>query len=199
MTSFCFCEIGAGGKPCVDRATCDVRRKPFDIRYAHVEPMQIKNRLCHNAAYGGPSTQVPGTCMIPHIKRPMKPEFFAALEENVRQHGFRNPILTYSTNEGLLLSFGGSRLRVAQKLGILVPSIVVDYNGLFVHDVRVDKSNWQEFFTDVPELFDFTDVGIDTHYSLERMRREFYDPAGMEWTHVDGVDTSFLDKEFPWL
>jgi hypothetical protein len=126
----------------------------------------------------------------------MKPKFYAALEDNVRQDGFRNPILLYQTREGLLLGFGGSRLRVAKKLDILVPAIIVDYTDRFRLDEEVTPDNWEKFFQDIPALFVFTDIGIDTHYSLERNRREWYDPAGMAWVPEDN---DFLDEEFPWL
>ena len=170
----------------------------FTVRYAEVQPVQITHRLIRNPNYGGTGTIVPGCCVIPVVENKIKPEFFAALRKNVARDGFRNPILVYNTPEGLLLSFGGSRLRVAKELDILVPAIVVDYSGEYSGFPEVTPDNYREFFKDPPVLFEFTSYGVDTHYSLERLRRDAYDPAGMAWT--EGLDdVAFLKKEFPWL
>ena len=99
---------------------------------------------------------------------------------------------------GLLLSFGGSRLRVGKELSIPIPTLVVDYVGDYADFPEVTPENYVEFFTDPPVYFEFTTDGIDTHYSLERLRRKYYDPAGMEWTK-DIDDNTFLSEEFPWL
>ena len=171
----------------------------FTVRYVErIDPIKVQDRMIRNPNYGGASCTVPGSCVIPIRERKIKPKFFEALRRDVKTTGFRNPILLYSTPEGLLLSFGGSRLRVAKELDIEIPAIVVDYTGAFAGYPRVTMDNYAEFFRDVPVYFEFTDIGVDTHYSLERARREYYDPAGMEWTK-DVEDTDFLDEEFPWV
>ncbi len=78
-----------------------------------------------------------------------------------------------------------------------IPAIVVDYTGKRSDAEEVTLDNFAEFFTDVPEYFEFTNVGVDTHYSLERNRRHTYDPAGFEW--AKGKQDDFLKEEFPWL
>ena len=178
---------------------CCAAGKMFAVRYVKdVYAHRVTRRLIRNPNYGGSPSVVPGACIIPVIERKMKPKFFKALREDVRLHGFRNPILLYNTPEGLLLSFGGSRLRVAKELDVRIPAIVVDYAGDYVDCPEITPDNYQEFFRDVPVLFKFTDIGVDTHFSLERARREYYDPAGLAWTsNLD--DTTFLDEEFPWL
>lgn len=171
----------------------------FTVRYAEdVDPSLVVDRLIRNPNYGGRGTVVPGACIIPVRERKIKPKFFVALRANVERDGFRNPILLYNTPEGLLLAFGGSRLRVAKELDKKIPAIVVDYAGCYAACPEVRPDNYKEFFTDVPVLFWFTEHGVDTHYSLERNRRDCYDEAGMEWTKaVDDVE--FLEEEFPWL
>lgn len=172
----------------------------FNVVYTHVNPKIVKDRIIFNPNYGGQGCSVPGTCMIPIKERKIKPLFFVQLRKSVEAEGFRNPILLYNTPEGLLLSFGGSRLRVAKELDKIIPAIVVDYVGdMTWHVSDVTPENFGRFFTDVPLLFEFTDVGIETHYSLERMRRDKYDPEGMAWTEEGDVDTAFLGEEFPWL
>lgn len=171
----------------------------FTVRYCpDVDPQHVVQRVIRNPNYGGSPCVVPGTCRIPLRERDIKPKFFVALKANVSKSGFRNPVLLYDTPDGLLLSFGGSRLRVAKELDKKIPAIVVDYTGIYALFREVTEHNWPSFFTDVPVLFEFTDYGIDTHYSLERNRREFYDKAGIRWTK--GLDdTDFLDEEFEWL
>jgi hypothetical protein len=173
----------------------------FTVRFAYVDPHRVTDRVIFNPNYGGKPCTVPGSCIIPFRERKIKPKFFLALRKDVKENGFRNPILLYNTPEGLLLSFGGSRLRVAKELDKEVPAIIVDYrweDSEFVSTEVVTEDNYQMYFRDVPVLFKITDVGVETHYSLERNRREWYDPAGMEWTK-DVDDTEFLDEEFPWL
>lgn len=170
----------------------------FTIRYAEVYPEWVTQKIIFNPNYGGKSCEVPGSCIIPLVERQIKPGFLAALREDVSKHGFRNPILLYRTEAGLLLGFGGSRLRIAKQLKVTIPAIVVDYHGSYQGHEEVTPSNWQKFFTDIPQLFEFTGVGIETHYSLERNRRNDYDAAGMAWT--EGVDdVAFLKEEFEWL
>lgn len=171
----------------------------FTVRYDdRIDADCVKRKLCMNPNYGGAPCDVPGSCVIELPKPGIKPKFNAAIEMDIVTNGFRNPILLYSTNQGLLLQFGGSRLKVAKKLDITIPAIIVDYIGWSDDCPEVTPSNWQSFFTDVPEYFEFTDFGVLTHYSLERNRRKHYDAAGMAWT-LDVEDVEFLDEEFPWL
>ncbi len=170
----------------------------FKIYHEFIDPQSVTDRMIRNPNYGGRPCSVPGTCIIPVVENRIKPKFFVALRKSVEENGFRNPILLYNTPEGLLLSFGGSRLRVAKALGKEIPAIIVDYVGTYSKSERVLPSHWMPYFQDVPVLFKFTDIGIETHYNLERNRRKYYDPEGMAWTaKLD--DTEFLNEEFPWL
>jgi len=168
----------------------------FSIRYALVYANRIQNRLVRNSNYSTSHVSLNNWCQVPHKPATRKHKFFAALTENVKRKGFRNPIIVYALPEGLLLSFGGSRLRVAHQLDMMIPCIVVDYTGEFDTYTEVTPSNWQRCFRDVPEYFEFTDDGIDTHYSLERNRRNTYDPKGMAWAEPDA---DFIELEFGWI
>ena len=169
----------------------------FAIRFAVIDAASVTHRLVRNPNYSGHLCAVPNCRVVPVVERAMKPKFFEALKKDVAENEFRNPILVYNTPEfGLLLAFGGSRLRVAKQLRIGIPAIVVDYAVKYTWAPRVTPDNWQSFFTDVPEQFEFTDIGIDTHYSIERNRRETFDPAGIVWFPED---EDFVAEEFPWL
>ena len=172
--------------------------KNFTVRHALVPSEYIKQRIVFNPNYGGAACSVPGTCVVSLLERAMKPKFFEALEDSIRQHGFRNPILVYAVDGQLLLNFGGSRLRIAKRLDRAIPAIIVDYDDVYKSYPRVTVGNYKEFFTDVPTRFEFTDTGVITHYSLERARRDEYDSAGFEWTK-DIDDKEFIEEEFPWL
>lgn len=169
----------------------------FTVRYAQIDAAKVTHRLVENPNYSGSLCEVPGCRVVPVVERVMKPKFFEALKNDVRVSGFRNPVLVYSSAEfGNLLSFGGSRLRIGRQLGIEVPAIVVDYTGEYATCDLVTPDNWQGFFRDVPILFEFTKIGVETHYSIERNRREWFDPAGVEWFPED---EDFVAEEFPWL
>jgi hypothetical protein len=169
----------------------------FSVQFGIVNPKLVTQRIIRNPNYGGKGCKVPGTCIIPLVERKIKPKFFDALRKDVAANGFRNPILLYHVDGKLLLSFGGSRLRIAKELDQMIPAIIVDYDGVFFGG-RVTLDNYASFFVDPPELFEFTDYGVDTHYSLERNRREHYDPNGMKWAEALD-DKEFLTEEFPWL
>lgn len=174
--------------------------KPFDVRFdATVDPQTITHRIVFNPQYGGDPVSVPGAVMARLPRAPDKPGFFKALQENIKMDGFRNPIILYNTVEGLLLEFGGSRLRVAQRLDKRIPAIVVDYTGEYLLFEEVGSHNWKTFFRDIPEYFEFHDEGVSTHYSMERNRRNNHDPAGLVWVKDHEGDVSFLKDEFPWI
>lgn len=168
----------------------------FDVRYAQVPVEGIKGRIIRNPNYGGPSISIHGWHWVEDVSTHRKPQFQEALRESIGREGFRNPIIVYATAEGDFVGFGGSRLRAARDLGLeRLPALVNDYVGRYRDSVAVTEDNWEEFFTDVPEYLEFTPTGVDTHYSLERNRRNHYDPKGMEW--ADGAD--FIEEEFSWL
>lgn len=76
---------------------------------------------------------------------------------------------------------------------------MVDYVDGFDTFPEVTPDNWQEFFTDVPKYFEFTDVGVSTHYGLERGRREDLDEAGMEWARSNSRHMEAVLRESPWI
>ena len=172
---------------------------PFRIHYvSDASVSEILGKLVRNPNYDGPQTGhphgYPGQ-RIPEVG--FKPSFFAALEKDVKENGFRNPVILQQCSEGLWLQFGASRYRVARKLAIpALPAVIVDWVGRFVKRPEVTPENWRTFFTDIPKYFEFTPEGIDHHYSLERKARDHYDPAGFEWC---GESADFIDQDFGWL
>ena len=168
----------------------------MDIRYAQVPVDGILGKLIRNPNYGGNRVELNGWCWTPIISTHDKPQFQEALRDSIRESGVRNPVVIYALAEGDFLSFGGSRLRAVRDLRVeTIPALVNDYVGRYSDSMAVNEGNWEEFFTDVPEYLEFTPDGVDTHYSIERNRRDHYDPAGLEWAK----DADFLAKEFAWL
>lgn len=177
-------------------------------RFAYVSAAAITERVVRNPNYGGASADVYGWRAIPITPLRRKPRFIEQLSISIANEGMRNPILVYSTARGVLLSFGGSRLRVARELDpeFSVPCIINDVNGSFVDSEQVTEDNWATFFTDVPTYHEFHEDGsFDYHYSLERNRRSEYDEAGIAWVSSEtgsqtaAIDPEFLKIEFPWL
>jgi hypothetical protein len=168
----------------------------MDVRYAQVPVDGIRGKLIRNPGYGGSTVSLNGWCWRPIVSVLDKPLFQEALRESIREAGVRNPVIVYALAEGDFLSFGGSRLRAVRDLGLeRLPALVNDYVGRYSECPAVTEENWQEFFTDVPEYLEFTPDGVDTHYSIERNRRDHHDPAGLEWAG----DAEFIAKEFPWV
>jgi len=171
--------------------------------HTHVDPKLITHRIIFNPNYGGRGTKVPGTCAVKIRQKGIKPETRAAIRESIKREGFRNLIILYKSGGEYFLSFGGGRLQAAKELDEPIPAIVVDYDDICdsLHGdnaIGVDEDNWQEFFRDVPTLFEWNDTGIQMHYGLERGRGEWYDPAGIAWIQTDEERAAVL-KESPWL
>lgn len=180
----------------VDTNETKGERHQFDVRYAEVPLSGILGRIIRNPGYGGPTLSIYGWTWRPDISTHRKPRFQQSLRDSIHREGFRNPVVIYATREGDFLSFGGSRLRAARDLEMeTIPALVNDYAGRYTSCPLVTPENVHSFFKDVPEYIAFTETGVDTHYSLERNRRDHYDPAGMRWAEGE----EFIDEEFPWI
>lgn len=169
----------------------------FDIVFAQVAVESLKGHIIRNPNYGGNKAGIHGWCWRPELSSARKPEFMKALSESIREEGFRNPIVVYATSEGNFVSFGGSRALCARRLGLrTIPALVNDYCGRYESCPEVTPKNAHTFFKDVPQYIEFTPEGIDTHYSMERNRRNSSDPAGYAWMPKDAA---WVANEFPWL
>lgn len=180
----------------IDSNETQGKAHPFTVRFVHVPLEGIKGRIIRNPNYGGPALSIYGWTWRPDVSTHRKPMFQEALRESIKREGIRNPVVVYATIEGDFLSFGGSRLRAAREVGLEhIPALVNDYCGRYEDAPEVTEENVRSFFVDQPEYIEFTPTGVDTHYSLERNRRNHYDPAGMAW--ADGQP--FIAHEFPWI
>jgi len=172
------------------------KESTFVVRYAKIPLDSIKGRIIRNPDYGGPSLSIYGWTWRPEVSTASKPMFREALRDSISAEGIRNPVVIYSIAEGNYLSFGGSRVRAAREAGLdSIPALINDYCERYQEELEVTTENVFSLFTDVPEYIEFTATGIDTHYSLERNRRDYYDPAGMMWAG----DADFIGKEFSWI
>lgn len=170
----------------------------FSVKYAVIDSSRIRLRLVRNPAYNNRHVAFNNWCYIDfdpnHVRKPM---FFEALKESVAREGFRNPIVVYAFPEGIMLSFGGSRLRTAHELNMPIPCIVVDFTGEFDACPAVNQESYKSYFADPPTHFVIDENGVDCHYSLERNRRQQFDAAGLAWVDLD--NSEFIDKEFSWI
>jgi hypothetical protein len=181
----------------IERDAPSPKPVPFTVRYAEVPIEDIKGRIIRNPGYGGPRVSIYGWCWHPEISRHRKPKFQEALRESIRQDGVRNPVVVFAVREGLFISFGGSRVLAARDVGLeRIPAVVNDYCGAFEDASEVTPENVESFFTDVPQWWEFTEVGFDTHYFMERNRRGSCDPSGYAWM-PKGAE--WIAHEFPWL
>lgn len=167
------------------------------VRYAIIPCDLVIGRLIRNPNYGGPSVSLNGWCYSHSISNHTKPDFHAALTASITEEGVRNPILVWSLPEGMLLTFGGSRLKACREAGIAeIPAIVNDYTGTYADCPEVTEDTLSYYFEDPPRTYEFGVDGFDYHYNLERARRQDHDPSGFAW--FDGTP-AFISKEFPWL
>ena len=175
-----------------------MKESRFTVRCDHIHCDRVMGRLIRNPGYGGPSVGLNSWCWRPSISNHTKPGFHTALCESIEKEGIRNPILLWALPEGVLLTFGGSRLKAAREVGLLdIPAIINDYTGEFNNAPEVTPDTWRSFFTDPPKEFEFGPHGVDYHYNLERARRHAHDPAGFAW--LNGGEPQFIREEFPWL
>lgn len=170
------------------------------IHFAEILPHAIKGKIVRNPNYRGKSVGPFGWKSVDFYPAANKPGFHAAMLDSVRREGFRNPVVAYYFDEGLYLSFGGSRLHAAQQLDVKLPAIINDFQFSMAagNPTLVTPENWHTFFKDRPNYHTFDEHGFDYHYHIEKNRRDHYDPAGLRWTE-DLDDTKFLDEEFSWL
>ena len=170
----------------------------YDIRHSSIPLSELAGRLIRNPNYGGPTVGPYGWTWRPELSKHGKQEFQEALKDSIREHGVRNPILIWCFDEGLFLTFGGSRVRACQEAGIEeIPAIINDYTGRYETSDSVTPENYHTFFTDVPREVEFSDKGFDYHYNLERARRHNHDDSGFAW--LEGDRPKWINKEFPWL
>ncbi len=175
--------------------------------YGRIDPNEVAHKLVRNPAYPGIGTGFAGCVGVPLVPAPNKRGFHAALERSIRDEGIRNPPLLYLDGERFYVGFGGSRVLAAQRAGAeRIPALVnvagntgpatrgrIEQRSL----IRRNRSP-VKFFQDPPEWWEWTELGLDYHYSIEKNRRDTFDPAGLAWT--EGLeDQKFLDKEFSWL
>lgn len=166
-------------------------------RFVTLDSANIKHRVVRNPDYGGPRLSYQGWCSQLVTPATRKVKFFEALRESIKREGFRNPIIVWNFNEGLHVQFGVSRLRVAQEEGLQIPAIVNDCVDEYVECMEVTPENYHTCFLDIPQRVYFNNDGsFDYHYSLERNRRDTFDPQGMKWADPDA---EFIEKEFSWI
>lgn len=170
----------------------------FEIRFDNISVADVVGRLIRNPNYGGPGVSLNGWRYRDSISNHTKEGFQEALNESIKENGVRNPIMVWALPEGVFLTFGGSRLKACQALGIeTCPAIINDYTDQYSGAPEVRPDNWHTFFTDPPVSFEFGPDGADYHYNLERARRHDHDPAGFAW--LDGETPAFIAQEFPWV
>jgi hypothetical protein len=181
----------------IDNKTTKGPPEQFEVRYCPEVPLEaINGRVVRNPNYNDTDCGIHGWCAHPKVSHQRKPCFMAALGESLKKEGYRNPVVLYSTPTGLWMSFGGSRIQAGRDAGLThCKAIINDYTGEYSHCTLVTEANWSSFFTDVPRWHEFGETGFDYHYSLERNRRDTYDPAGFEWVG----DFDEIRHEFSWV
>ena len=80
--------------------------------------------------------------------------FYKALLANVRQNGFRNPVLLDNGGGKYTPTYGGSRCWVAHQLDIPVPAFINDWCGQFTHlELITSEAQAMDKFKNPPRRF----------------------------------------------
>ena len=146
----------------------------YVVRYEILPPHSIIN-------YIGPKTEEQ---VAIHNARN---NFFANLEESIKEKGIRNPIIvtagwvpgpirknlnmlmeeTYKTS--ICWQVGGSRLYVAQKLGLDIPCIVKDHNNVYSSPPLTTENEIWALFKDPPERITLDKKGLAIYWRTVRV------------------------------
>lgn len=176
----------------------------FTVRYVDRAPVdEARWKLIRNPSYSGNKTSHPkGYVTIPfpgyNEKAHLKQGFHDALEADIRENGVRNPVILIQVDQYLCVYFGGSRVRVCQHMDLdTIPAIITDYSGRWSAHPEVTPDNYEQFFTDVPAVFQFNNEGVETTYNLEKRNRHKWDNASFDW--LEGEEPDWLKEDFAWL
>lgn len=117
--------------------------------------------LVYNKEYGQRIGQYGSRAVTPEpiwiAKLEAKNGFFTKLEESVLKEGFRNPIFCKSITEGTFSVYGTTRLWVAKKHNLEIPTVIEDHTRDWEHlELLNTAEDVLSKFTDKPL------VNIDT-------------------------------------
>lgn len=181
-----------GDKTKFDAGYDRIFKPQYKCRFIWAKPEEFIGMVMWNPAYpSNPPVSHHGAKPIPRGKA--KSKFRDALRESVRKEGFRNPIIGYAVDEGLLIQYGCSRLRVAKELGIPIKVIVMDFTGRYADCPEVTETNYESYFLDVPRQFSILADRIEHSYFIARRDKGPSDPAGYAWLGDD--PTGVVDDE----
>lgn len=115
--------------------------------------------LVMNPLYGDPIGKFGSRSIRPPACHYNKVEaetgFYTKLEASMKKEGIRNPIFCQSIEEGTFCRYGTSRLLIAKKLSMPIPTIVADYVGRWdnLEELHGEEEVLSKF-TDNPELLE---------------------------------------------
>lgn len=88
-------------------------------------------------------------------------EWFARLELSILRTGFRNPVVLTAKDGVLTPRYGGSRIMIAQKYGLVVPAIVADFSNMFPDAPEISYWDIWTYYKDPPKNIILKPHGIN--------------------------------------
>ena len=93
-------------------------------------------------------------------------DWLPRLEESILREGFRNPVVLTAKRidrGGITPRYGGSRIHVAQKYGLVIPAIIADFDNIFptAEIIGQDIKKIRAYFKDQPKHIHFKPIGIN--------------------------------------
>lgn len=139
--------------------------------------------LVNNSNYGTPIGDYGSRPVEPpkewynHLEQ--RTQFYTKLTDSILKSGFRNPIFCKSIEQGTFVVYGASRLWVAKKQGLEIPTIIADFDGRWSDLGELEtKEQIMDKFIDKPETID---LGEDMNIAgcFHSHLREEQVPEGM--------------------
>ena len=140
--------------------------KPFQeinyiVKYAVLPSNSIENTMC-------PSEQL--------IKEQNEEEgFFIKLEKSILEDGVVNPIGIAAKKDKTYVTYGGSRLMIAQKYNLNIPCIIADFDNVFPEAKLIKEEEIPRYYKNPP-----------THFQLRAAKLYIH---GCEYIHLKEKDS----------
>lgn len=137
---------------------------PYTVKYAILPSNSIENKMC------------PTEDMIKEQNE--ENEFFIQLEKSILEGGIVNPVGIVAKENEVYITYGGSRLMIAQKHNMDIPCIIADFDNVFPKAKVITEEEVASYFKNPPTHFQLRTVKLyihgceDIHLKKEKPAKE---------------------------
>lgn len=135
---------------------------PYTVKYAVLPSNTIENTMC-------PSEEL--------IKEQNEEEeFFIKLEKSILEGGVVNPIGVAAKKDKIYVTYGGSRLMIAQKHNLDIPCVIADFDNVFPKAKLIKEEEIPSYYKNPP-----------THFQLRAAKLYIHGCENIHLTEKDNV------------